>query len=102
MYTMSFYRSESYAIRHHEIYMYMYTRLCDFTRNYFFFLANEWKISLKPLEVLLLFLNQTVNLNEKNKNCTLPFVKFPRGRLQLVYYRMKNFNLVLTGSDMQM
>ena len=73
-----------------------------FTRNYFFFLADERKIFLKPLEVLLLFLNQTVNLNEKNKNCNLPFVKFPRGRLQLVYYRMKNFNLVLTGSDMQM
>lgn len=26
-----------------------------FTRNYFFFLADERKISLKPLEVLLLF-----------------------------------------------
>ena len=82
--------------------MYMYTRLCDLHSQLFFFLADERKISLKPLEVLLLFLNQTVNLNEKNKNCTLPFVKFPRGRLQLVYYRMKNFNLVLTGSDMQM
>lgn len=102
MYTTSFYRSESYAIRHHEIYMYMYTSLCDLQSQLFFFLADEWKISLKPLEVLLLFFNQTVNLNEKNKNCTLPFVKFPRGRLQLVYYRMKNFNLVLTGSDMQM
>ena len=102
MYTMSFYRSESYAIRHHEIYMYMYTRLCDLHSQLFFFLADERKISLKPLEVLLLFFNQTVNLNEKNKNCTLSFVKFPRGRLQLVYYRMKNFNLVLTGSDMQM
>lgn len=38
-----------------------------FTRNYFFFLADERKISLKPLEVLLLFFNQTVNLNEKIK-----------------------------------
>ena len=38
-----------------------------FTRNYFFFLADERKISLKPLEVLLLFFNHTVNLNEKIK-----------------------------------
>lgn len=72
MYTTSFYRSESYAIRHHEIYMYMYTRLCDLHSQLFFFLADERKISLKPLEVLLLFFNQTVNLNEKNKVSSWP------------------------------